>query len=265
MLKFISFGSGSSGNCYFLFTQTEGLMIDAGIGIRLVKKYFREYGLTLPAVRHILVTHNHTDHVKAVGYLSEELHVPVYATRAVHTGIDANYCVHKKVPLAYKKCIVPGETCELGGFRITPFMVPHDSIENVGYCVQTQGRTFCVITDAGSVTEEMREYIGKADYLVIESNYDEQMLQCGKYPAYLKKRISGSCGHLSNSECTKTVVEHKGENLKKVWLCHLSEENNHPDLALKTMELLLKQTAGEKAPEVHVLRRKVPTGVFDLG
>ena len=71
--------------------------------------------------------------------------------------------------------------------------------------------------------------------------------------------------HLSNNECSKTVAEHKGENLKKVWLCHLSEENNHPDLALKTMELLLKQTAGEKAPEVHVLRRKVPTGVFDLG
>ena len=264
MLKFISFGSGSSGNCYFLFTQTEGLMIDAGIGIRAIKKYFREYGLSLPVVKQILVTHDHADHIKAVGYLSENLRLPVYATKAVHAGIDRNYCVHKKVPLANRHSVVPGETYEMGGFRVTPFKVPHDSLENLGYFVQVEDASFCLITDAGCVTDEMKGYIHKADYLVIESNYDEQMLQTGPYPEYLKRRILGNNGHLSNRDCAYTVVDNKGENLKKIWLCHLSEENNHPDLALKTMELSLKQSAVGKVPEVYVLKRKVPTGIFEL-
>ncbi|MGN0221274.1 MAG: MBL fold metallo-hydrolase [Prevotella sp.] len=264
MLKFISFGSGSSGNCCFLYTQTEGLMIDAGIGIRLIKKYFREYGLSLPVMKQILVTHDHADHVKAVGYLSEHLHVPVYATKAVHAGIERNYCVHRKVPLAYRQHIVAGETYEMGAFKVTPFAVPHDSLENLGYYIQVEDAAFCFITDAGSVTEEMKGYISKADYLVIESNYDDQMLQAGRYPEYLKTRIAGKNGHLSNQECVQVVMEHKSEHLRKIWLCHLSEENNHPDLALKTMELSLKQQAEGTVPEVYVLKRKVPTGIFEL-
>ena len=264
MLKFISFGSGSSGNCCLLYTSTEGLMIDAGVGIRLIKKYFREYGLSLPVVRRILVTHDQADHIKAAGYLSEELHVPVYATKAVHSGIERNYCVHKKVPLAYKQYIVPGETYEMGDFRVTPFAVPHDSTENVGYYVQVEDTAFCIMTDAGHVTEEMKEFIGKTEYLVVESNHDEEMLRNGKYPERLKKRIREKYGHLSNRECAKAVTENRSEKLKKIWLCHLSEENNHPDLALKTMELSLKQSAEGPIPEVYVLKRKVPTGVFEL-
>lgn len=247
-----------------LYTSTEGLMIDAGVGIRLIKKYFREYGLILPVVRRILVTHDHADHIKAAGYLSEELHVPVYATKAVHSGIDNNHSVDRRVPLAYRQYIIPGETYELGDFRVTPFAVPHDSTENVGYYVQVEDTAFCIMTDAGHVTEEMKEFIGKTEYLVIESNHDEEMLRNGKYPERLKERIREKYGHLSNRECAKAVTENRSEKLKKIWLCHLSDENNKPDLALKTMELSLKQSAEGPIPEVYVLKRKGSTGVFEL-
>ena len=105
MLKFICLGSGSSGNCYCLFTENDGLMIDAGIGIRLLKRSFKEYGLSLSQIHHILVTHDHADHVKSVGAISLDYHLPVYATHLVHAGIERNYCVHKKVAPAYMEVI----------------------------------------------------------------------------------------------------------------------------------------------------------------
>ena len=98
MLRFISLGSGSSGNCYFLFTDSDGLIIDSGVGIRSLKKHFRDYGLSLPSIHHIVVTHDHADHVKSVGNLSSDLHLPVYTTSKIHQGIIKNYCVSKKIP-----------------------------------------------------------------------------------------------------------------------------------------------------------------------
>ena len=96
MLRFISFGSGSSGNCYYLFTETDSLLIDVGVGIRTLKKHFHNYGLRFEDVHNILITHDHADHVKSVGSLSNDYHLPVYTTRKVHSGIENNYCVRKK-------------------------------------------------------------------------------------------------------------------------------------------------------------------------
>ena len=97
MLKFISFGSGSSGNCYYLYTDTDSILIDVGVGIRILKKHFHNYGLRFEDVHHVLITHDHADHVKSVGSLSTDYHLPVYTTRKVHQGIERNYCVRKKI------------------------------------------------------------------------------------------------------------------------------------------------------------------------
>ena len=160
MLKFISFGSGSSGNCYYLYTETDGLIIDIGVGIRTLKKHFRDYGLSLSSIHYVLITHDHADHIKSVGSISHEYHLPIYATKNVHDGIDRNYCVARKLPAQMKRSIVPGEPMQLGCFHVTPFSVPHDATENVGYQVEVEGVTFCIITDAGCVTDEMKDYIG---------------------------------------------------------------------------------------------------------
>ncbi len=266
MLKFISFGSGSSGNCYYLYTETDGLMIDAGIGLRTLKKYFKNYGLSLSDVHHLLVTHDHADHVKSVGSLSNEYGLDVYTTGKVHSGIERNYCVRKKVEGGHVKRIEKGISFKVGEFTVTPFGVPHDSSDNVGYKVECEGIVFVLMTDIGHVTDEMKPFIGEANYLVIEANHDVEMLKNGHYPEYLKTRILGPDGHLSNNDCAEALAGNASDALHHVWLCHLSEENNHPILALKSVEQVLRSyglIAG-KDFIVEVLKRKVPSEIFDL-
>jgi len=266
MLHFISIGSGSSGNCYYLYTEDDGLMIDIGVGVRNLKKHFRNFGLSLSRVHHILITHDHADHIKSVGSLTNDLHLPVYATEAVHKGIDRNYCVAKKVSAELRHYVTPGVTEQIGTFSVTPFTVPHDSSDNVGYQIQVQGITFCIITDAGCVTEEMARYINRADYLVIEANHDVEMLMHGPYPEHLKNRIVSGNGHLNNRLCGEAIANNMSEHLRHVWLCHLSEENNHPELARKTVETVLRSygIVVGKDLMLDVLKRTMPTGIFDL-
>ena len=154
MLKFVCLGSGSSGNSYFLFTENCGILIDAGIGIRTLKKHFYTYGLSLKQIRAIFVTHDHADHIKSVGSLANEFGLPVYATPLVHEGIRRNYCVSPKLQEEHIRFVRKGEAVRLGGFEIVPFDVPHDSTDNVGYSVQHGDVNFCLITDAGHVTED---------------------------------------------------------------------------------------------------------------
>ena len=241
-------------------------MIDIGVGLRGLKKSFKDYGMSFSQVHHVLVTHDHADHVKSVGAFSKECLVPVYATKAVHEGIGKNYCVLQKVPMDHKRYIEKGVTFTIGDFTVTPFGVPHDSTDNVGYMIEAEGVTFCMMTDVGHVTDEMKAYITKADYLVIEANHDVEMVKNGPYPPHLKRRILSSTGHLSNKECGEALVENMSEHLKHVWLCHLSQENNHPELARKTVESILRShgiIAGVDV-QLEVLKRKSPTGVFDL-
>lgn len=262
MLRFISFGSGSSGNCYMLATANDALLIDAGIGGRTLKKLFKDRGLSLRDIHHILVTHDHADHIKAVGVVSQDYAVPVYATAEVHAGIRRNYCVRKKVDPSRERCIQKDEPFQVGDFRVTAFGVPHDSSDNVGYRVECEGVTFCVITDAGHVTQEMKPYIAQANYLVIEANHDEQMLQAGPYPQHLKARILSPTGHLSNKACAQALVENMGPGLRHVWLCHLSEENNHPELARLTVQQALNEHGS--TVKLEVLRRTTPSEIYEL-
>ena len=266
MLKFISFGSGSSGNCYLLFTDTDALMIDAGVGIRALKKYFRDYGLSFARVHHLLITHDHADHIKCVGSINHELHLPVYATELVHKGIDRNYCVTHKVDPADRHLLVPGLPVTLGDFDVTPFRVPHDSSDNVGFIIRVVGITFCLITDAGTITDDIRHAISQASYLVIEANHDSEMLMNGPYAPHLKQRISSATGHLNNKDCAEAIVQNMSEHLRHVWLCHLSEENNHPELARKTVETVLRSygVIVGKDLQLDVLKRTIPMGIFEL-
>lgn len=265
-MNFISLGSGSSGNCYYVFTENGGLMVDVGIGTRMLKKFFHEYGLVLPGIKNILLTHDHADHVKSVGSLSHELSIPVFATRKVHAGVKHNYCVRHKVDGDCVKYVEKNVTFTLGDFEITPFEVPHDSADNVGFMISHQHVNLCIITDVGCVTDIIKEYIQKANYLIIEANYDKEMLQGGTYPQYLKSRISGPNGHLSNHDCGMALAENATPKLKQVWLCHLSEENNHPELARITVEQLLRQhgIAPGKDFMLDILKRKTPSGIFQL-
>lgn len=266
MLKFICLGSGSSGNSYFLFTEQYGILIDAGIGIRTLKKIFYANGLSLAQIKAVLVTHDHADHIKSIGHLANDYRLPVYATLPVHKGIGRNYCVVPKIKPEYTFVLQKEETFRLGDFEVTAFDVPHDSSDNVGYSIQYKEVNFCLITDAGHVGERFGTYIHKANYLVLEANHDEDMLMMGPYPAFLKDRISGDYGHLSNKSAAQVIVDYMTEKLRHVWLCHLSEENNHPELARKTVDSHLRDygiIAG-KDFGLDVLKRRSPSAVYEL-
>ena len=265
-MRFICFGSGSSGNCYYLFTDTEGLFIDAGIGVRTLKKYFRNYGLSISTAKNILLTHDHADHVKSVGSLSHDYWLPVYSTEEVHNGVRHNYCVNKKIDPSLIKLFEKGSTIDVGPFRVTSFPVPHDSRDCVGYSICCDGVSFCIITDVGEITDEIKPFIRSANYLVIEANHDEEMLMGGPYPEYLKRRILSSNGHLSNKACAQALVENATDNLRHVWLCHLSEENNHPELARKTVDNILRSygIAPGKDFDLDVLKRTTPRDIVEL-
>ena len=266
MLRFISFGSGSSGNCYFLYTEHEGILIDTGVGIRTLKKEFRDYGLTLSQIHYVLITHDHADHIKCVGSLSHDFHLPVYATATVHKGIQRSYYVQRKLEPYLRHEVEPGKSFTLGEFCVTPFTVPHDARGNVGYMIENEGVVFCLMTDVGCVTDDMKQYISRAHYLVIEANHDIEMLQQGPYPDYLKVRILSTMGHLSNAACGEAIAQNRQEHLRHVWLCHLSEENNHPELARKTVESILNNSGINVGSdlELEVLKRTQPTGIFEL-
>ncbi|MBO1362366.1 MBL fold metallo-hydrolase [Prevotella sp. A2931] len=267
MLNFISFGSGSSGNCYLLYTETDSLLIDAGVGVRVLKKHMRNYGLSLSSIHHILITHDHADHIKSVGNISSEYDIPVYATKKVHSGIKGNYSIKKKVPSHNIHSIDTNVPFVLGDFVITAFTVPHDSSDNVGYHIVYKNHVeFCIMTDIGYVTDEMKAFIASADYLIIEANHDVEMLKNGPYPQYLRDRITSGFGHLNNVACGEAIALNATSKLKHIWLCHLSEENNHPILAFKTIEQILTSQGADLRPDyvLEVLKRKLPSGPYRL-
>ena len=265
-IKFISLASGSSGNCYYLGTDNYGILIDAGIGIRTIKKHLKDINIHMDSIRAVLITHDHADHIKSVGHLGEKYKIPVYSTQKVHEGINNSYCVTEKLTTESVHYIEKGDTIQIEDFRVCAFEVPHDGTDNVGYHIEIDGKNFSFLTDLGHITPTAAAYIHKANYLILESNYDEEMLQMGPYPAYLKKRISGPRGHLSNSVSADFLAENFPENLKYVWLCHLSKDNNHPELAYKTMEwkLKCKGIIAGKDVQVVALKRSIPSELYIL-
>lgn len=263
-ISFLSLASGSSGNCYYLSNGDTTILIDGGIGIRTVKKIFKEHSLKLEDVQAVFVTHDHADHIKAVGHLAGKHNIPVFATPEVHEGIKRSYCMTEKLDEDHKRFIRKGEVVKIGSMEITCFEVPHDSTDNVGYSIKICDRIFSFITDVGRITPTVAHYIGISDYLVMESNYDMSMLSNGPYPTHLKERIASGNGHLSNRELANFLAENFPAHLKKLWLCHLSKDNNHPELALKTVETALRDKGiiVGKDIEVMPLRRTCPTGIF---
>ena len=259
-------GSGSSGNAYFLCSDTTSILIDAGIPIRTLKHHFKSFDIDPEKLDAVFVTHDHADHIKSVGYMANEYGRLIYATKAVHEGISRNYCVTNKLTPEHTRYVEKDATLEIGNFLVTAFDVPHDSSDCVGYRIECDGITFCLITDAGHATEKIKEEVSRANYLVLEANHDEDMLMMGPYPAYLKGRIKSERGHLCNRDSAQLIAEHATPKLKHVWLCHLSEENNHPVLARKTVEGVLRGYGILPGVDfkLDILKRKVPSEVYEL-
>ncbi len=264
-LIFRCFASGSSGNCYYLGTRQRGVLIDVGISARTIQKYLRDMGLDFNNIMGVLITHDHADHIRAVGTIGERIKIPIYTTAAIHEGIDRNYGVREKLRTS-RRYFEKGVEWELAGMKINTFGIEHDSTDCLGYCIDYQGQRFVLMTDCGSVNEEMEEYIRTANHLVIEANHDEQMLLNGPYPTYLKERILSPRGHQSNDVCGALIERNWHPELRNVWLCHLSLGNNDPELAYDTVASYLEEIEIEPGKDIFLkaLERTTPSPVYEL-
>ncbi|MDR0864056.1 MAG: MBL fold metallo-hydrolase [Candidatus Symbiothrix sp.] len=264
-LRFLSLGSGSSGNCYYLGTEEYGILLDAGINIRTIKKILKDNQVGLEQIMAVFITHDHTDHIKGVSSLGERHSIPVYATQLVHEGIDHNRYVSYKLHTS-RRILEKEQPVIIRDFTVTAFDVPHDTNDCTGYYVQYKQHNCVLATDVGHINEAVGKYIRLANHLIIEANYDEEMLYTGNYPIFLKERISCGSGHLCNTETADFLAANFNSHLKNIWLCHLSGDNNHPELAYRTVETAFKQQGIRVGQDVNLvaLERTVPSELYIL-
>lgn len=277
MLKFMSLSSGSCGNCYFLTDGKSGLVIDAGVSLRRLKKILQDRGFSLDSFQAILVTHDHLDHIRHLGAWCKHLGKPVYATQVLHDAL-ATHSFTRDWIAPCRRVLEGGATLLelLPGLpledqpSVHPFIVPHDATQTVGYSIEWHGSRFFLMTDAGRVTDEALELAARSDAVVIESNYDMGMLIGGPYTHQLKMRICKGNGHLSNEECADAVRRMWHPGLKNIFLCHLSENNNTPSLAFEATASALrsiKAEGGLSAKDItnlQTLPRSTPSCIYDF-
>ena len=259
-LIFQAFASGSSGNCYYLGTKKQGILIDAGISARTIHKDLQAIGLDFRNILGILITHDHADHIRAVGTLGEKVMLPIYSTVEIHGGIDRNYGVREKLRTS-RRYFQKGVEWTLGDFTINTFGISHDSTDCVGYVIDIYGQRFMIATDCGCINDELEAYIRSANHIVIEANHDEQMLLNGPYPTYLKERILSDRGHQSNDVCGEVLARNWHDGIRNIWLCHLSLENNDPKVAYETVaeHLLEIGVVPREDVNLQVLERTEPS------
>ncbi len=264
MVRFISIASGSSGNCYYLDTPEGALLIDMGVSLRTVKKALRQNNLDIDRLKAVLVTHEHTDHIKGLGALLRECFVPVFSSELTFRAIYASRAHRLSIEGAKLYSLFPHHSFSVAGFEITPFFVPHDCAGNMGYHLRRGAFSFTLITDAGSVTEDMFQYAQLSKYLVLEANYDPIMLQEGRYPDHLKARVAGVKGHLSNGDAAKLLSCVYHPEMQNVWLCHLSKDNNTPDICMETFIETLNedQVHLQDGFALKVLERMTPSSLY---
>ncbi len=239
-LRFISFGSGSSGNCSYLGTATAGILIDAGIDANQVFETLAANGIKPDMVKGVCLTHDHGDHVRYVYQISRRYkHIRIYCTPRTLNGILRRHNISRRIK-DYHEPIFKEIPFKLAGMTLTAFEVSHDGTDNAGYMVEYAENKFVIATDMGCITDRANFYMKQANYLVIESNYDDTMLTNGPYKEYLKARIRDVTGHLDNRMAAQFVADNYTPNLKYVFLCHLSHDNNTPEVALQEMRNALE-------------------------
>jgi phosphoribosyl 1,2-cyclic phosphodiesterase len=262
-LNFCSLSSGSSGNCYYLGNEFHGILIDAGISARSIRKFLENNGISMQTIMGVLITHNHIDHIRGVEGLAKKFSLPVFTTGKIWNSI---LTPHIKISQDCIREIPLQEQFHIAGFDIEAFPVFHDAPETIGFHISAGEKNVTIVTDLGHICETAAPYIRAANLLVIESNYDEHMLMNGGYPPYLKARIRSDHGHLGNHQTSAFIADNLSNNLSHICLAHLSKNNNTPEAALQT----LHQTLADRGiilngqHQISVLNRNVPTEMISL-
>lgn len=272
-IRFKSFSSGSCGNCYFLgiFNEIEaceaGVLIDAGFSPRRLKKELEREGLCFDDFAGLLITHDHNDHIRSLGSYCKHVRKPVWTPPEL-AGALSHHFITGEYYGPCRQTLTPGwNDIVPGRIRVQYFAVPHDASCTFGYALLLDGHKFVIMTDIGRMVPQALSFARQADTVVIESNYDLDMLRHGPYPKDLQDRICGGHGHLSNDECAQALRDFVHPGLRNIFLCHLSEHNNTPELAYETNSSVLRACytdADSRIPRLCPLPRMTPSPLFIL-
>jgi phosphoribosyl 1,2-cyclic phosphodiesterase len=247
-----SINSGSNGNCYYIGNQNEAVLIDGGISCKETESRMTRLGLTMKRVKAIFVSHEHSDHIYGVPRLSKKYRIPVYITKP--TLQNGNLTLLDDLVLAFK----PYEPIQIGDLKVTAFPKFHDAADPHSFMVSSNTVNVGVFTDIGRTCEHLIRHFKECHAAFLESNYDQVMLDTGKYPLGLKNRIRDGRGHLSNDEALQLFVKHKSARLSHLFLSHLSKENNSPKLV---RDLFEKNSEGT---EIIVAPRNKETKLYHI-
>ena len=233
-MKFCSIASGSSGNCIFAGSSHTSVLVDAGISGKRIEQGLNGLDMTTKDIDGILVTHEHSDHIKGLGVLARRYGIPIYATQGTVGALKKSTAIGK-IPEDLWHVIEADSSFTVGDLAVKPFSISHDAAEPVGYRIEHGGKALATATDMGCYDEYTVHALKDLDVLLLESNHDVRMLEAGRYPYYLKRRILGEKGHLSNETAGQLLCRVLHEGIREIFLGHLSEENNYEALAFETV------------------------------
>ncbi|MDM5157570.1 MBL fold metallo-hydrolase [Bacillus sp. DX1.1] len=259
-LHFSVLASGSTGNALYVGTEREKLLVDAGLSGKATEALFQQAELDICDISGILVTHEHSDHIKGLGVLARKYHLPVYANEKTWNAMEHSI---GNIPTDQKFIFSIGDVKTFGDIEVESFGVSHDAAEPMFYTFHHNGRKLAHITDTGYVSDRMKGIIKGANAFVFESNHDVEMLRMGRYPWSTKRRILSDVGHVSNEDAALAMTDVITDETKHIYLAHLSSDNNMKELARMSVAQVLEEKgfAAGDAFKIHNTDPKAPTKI----
>ena len=253
-MRVCSIASGSSGNCTYVGSGDTNILIDAGVSRKRIVEGLKKISVAPEQLDGIFVTHEHSDHIQGINMMVKMFDTPVYATGGTLDAMNHLFEVHADEPVS------------MGAITVMPFSTSHDAADPVGYTLTAEGHKTSIATDLGKYDDYTIDHLKDTDVLFIEANHDISMLEAGKYPYKLKRRILSEYGHLSNEDSGSLLCKVINKNLKYAFLAHLSKENNYPQLAFEAVKCQLWEEMGLKDLDfdLSVAKRDEPSKMVVL-
>ena len=264
MLKFCSLYSGSSGNSSLIQSKDINILVDAGVSGKKIVNALASINIDIEDISAILVTHEHSDHVKGISTISKKFDIPVFATKETFEAMPLHT---QKLSEKNIKFFNPSEKFNIDDLEFLPFSIPHDAANPCGFnIVKDKKHQISIATDIGHMTKSILSNLEGSEFILLESNYDTEVLKCCSYPFILKSRIASDTGHLSNTMAGKTISYlSKNSNLNTAMLGHLSKESNFPELAYQTVvDELISSCASDNSISLSVANRDCPSKFITL-
>lgn len=258
-LRFSVLASGSTGNAFYIESEKEKFLVDAGLSGKQMDRLFADVNVDPSQLSGILVTHEHSDHIKGLGIIARKYNLPIYANEKTWKAMEKSI---GKITLDQKFLFGMEEAKTFGDLDIESFGVSHDAAEPMFYVFRHNGKKVALVTDLGYVSERIKKTVEDADAYIFESNHDVSMLRMGRYPWNVKRRILGDSGHVSNDDCGLALADIISNRTKRIYLAHLSLDNNMKDLARMSVDSVL-QERGIKL-DLYDTDPKTPTALYDV-